>query len=285
MFESFELFYMEKPSLIGVLTIIIDILLVSYVIYKFLIIVRGTRAFLMVIGLMLLLGASTFFSHYLNLYTIQWLLASFFNYFFLFIVIIFQFEIRRVLTRVGGNMQFGGFINKKQMEAMDEIVEAVDRMSQIKLGGIIVFERTAKLGDELFAGGESVDCKISKEIIWSIFNVTPENPLHDGAITIRSGRIHKAGVLLPLSENKNLKTSMGTRHRAALGISENTDAISLVISEERGTISIAEHGNLTKMENISSLRNELMKLLRQQPLNPEKLGKSTDKPEEAKKTK
>ncbi len=266
--------FIEKPSTIGLLTVALDILLVTYIVYKFLVLVRGTRAFLMITGLLLLLGGSSIISHYLDLFTIQWLLANVINYFFLFIIIIFQHEIRRVLTRLGTGMTlFSG--EQRDRAAVEEIIEAVDRMAQIHLGAIIVFEREARVADQILTGGEEIDGQISKELLWSIFNVTAENPLHDGAIIVRKNRLSKAGVLLPLSENKGMASRYGTRHRAALGITEHTDAIALVVSEERGTISICEGGKIVPMENLTRLRNELMRLLRNQSITPTRWWRSS----------
>ncbi|MBN2722473.1 MAG: diadenylate cyclase CdaA [Deltaproteobacteria bacterium] len=265
-----DIFYAEKLTYLGLFTTILDLLLVTFILYKFLVLLRGTRAFIMLVGLLLLLFFSGIISRYLDVFTLQWLLANFFNYFFLFIIIIFQNEIRRALTRVGGGIS--PFFNPavKQREALEEIIEAVDRMAQIRLGAIIVIEREAELEDQLHTGGEVIDGKVCKEILWSIFNVTSENPLHDGAVIVRKNRLFKAGALLPLSENHEMGQKYGTRHRAALGITENTDAISVVVSEERGTISICEQGQIVEMENLSRLRNELNRLFKHQTLTPAK---------------
>jgi diadenylate cyclase len=265
--------FMDKPTLMGIGTVILDLLLVTFVVYRFIILVRGTRAFLMLIGLLIILGISSLISHYMDLFTIQWLLANVLSYFFLFIIIIFQHEIRRALTRVGSGMTFFAPAQKAR-EAFEEVIEAVDRMAQIRLGTIIVFEREGSVADQILTGGETIDGRISKELLWSIFNVTAENPLHDGAVIIKNNRVFKAGVLLPLSENKDIATNYGTRHRAALGITEKTDAIAIVVSEERGTISICEQGKLIPMENLSRLRNEFGRLLRNQALTPSKWWES-----------
>lgn len=263
-----DIFYSDKNIYIGVITTLLDLLLVTFILYKFLQLVRGTRAFMMLIGLLLLVAIASIVSRYIDVFTLQWMLANFSKYFILFIIVIFQNEIRRALTRIGTGIS--PFLNpaSKQREALEEIIEAVDRMSQIRQGAIIVIEREAELEEPIHTGGEIIDGKVSKEILWAIFNVSSENPLHDGAVLVRKNRLFKAGALLPLSDNPDMGQKYGTRHRAAVGITENTDAIAVVVSEERGTISICEHGKLVEMENLSRLRNEVTRLFKKQALTP-----------------
>ncbi len=218
-------------------------------------------------GLLLVIALAWVFSQSMDLFTIQWLLSSFLNYFFLFLIIIFQVEIRRLLTHVGSEVSLlsGG---EHGFEALDELLESLERMAAMRTGAIIVLERSAIMDDTVFSGGEVIDAQLSKELIWSLFHVGSENPLHDGAIVIRNNRVYKAGVILPMSDNKQLDSRYGTRHRAALGLTENTDAITIVVSEERGTISLCDKGLIVPMENTMRLRNELLRLMRKQNLTP-----------------
>ncbi len=276
MFPSVDLFYLDKPSFIGILAILLDLALVSFIIYRFLLFLRGTRASLMLVGLLLVLTFSWFFSNYLDLFTIQWLLSNFLSYFFIFLIIIFQVEIRRLLTHVGSEMSlFAGA--EGSLEVLDELMEALERMAQMRTGAIIVVERSAIMDDTVFSGGEIMDARLSKELLWALFNVGSENPMHDGAVVIRKNRIYKAGVILPMSDNKQLDSRYGTRHRAALGITENTDAITIVVSEERGTISLCDKGLIVPMENTMRLRNELLRLIRNQNLTPARWWRKTSR--------
>jgi len=267
MFPTVDLFYLDKPSLIGFIAILLDVGLVAFIMYRFFLFLRGTRASLMLMGLLLVIAVAWFFSQALDLFTIQWLLSNFLNYFFLFLIIIFQVEIRRLLTHVGSEMSlFSGGDNG--FEALDELLESLERMAAMRTGAIIVLERSAIMDDTVFSGGEVIDAQLSKELIWALFHVGSENPLHDGAIVIRKNRVYKAGVILPMSDNKQLDSRYGTRHRAALGLTENTDALTIVVSEERGTISLCDRGLIVPMENTMRLRNELLRLMRKQNLTP-----------------
>lgn len=277
MFSSIDLFYLDTPSFLGFLSIFLDIFLVAFIIYRFFLFLRGTRANLMLTGLMIVLGLAWMFSHYLDLFTIQWLLSNFLNYVFLFLIIIFQTEIRRLLTHMGSEVTLFSS-NEKGVDAMDELLQAVARMAETHTGAIIVLERSAIMDDNILAGGKVLDAQITKELLWAIFHVDRNNPLHDGAVVIRKNRIFKAGVILPLSDNKQLDSYYGTRHKAALGLTENTDAISIVISEERGAISLCERGLLIPMENTMRLHNELLRLMRGQMLTPARWWKRTPHP-------
>lgn len=267
MFSSIDLFYLDTPSILGFLSIFLDIGLVAFIVYRFFLFLRGTRANLMLMGLIIGLGFAWVVSHYLDLFTIQWLLSNFLNYFFLFLIIIFQTEIRRLLTHVGSEVTlFSG--GEKGVDSMDELLQAVSRMAESHTGAIIALERNAIMDENVLAGGKVLDAQITKELLWAIFHVDRNNPLHDGAVIIRKNRIFKAGVILPLSDNKHLDSHYGTRHKAALGLTENTDAISIVVSEERGAISLCERGLIIPMENTLRLHNELLRLMRGQNLTP-----------------
>ncbi len=277
MFSSIDLFYLDKPSVVGFVSILLDIGLVAFIVYRFFLFLRGTRASLMLMGLIVGLGFAWVLSHYLDLFTIQWLLSNFLNYFFLFLIIIFQAEIRRLLTHVGSEVTlFSG--GEKGVDAMDELLQAVGRMAETHTGAIIVLERSAIMDENVLAGGKILDAQITKELLWAIFHVDRNNPLHDGAVVIRNNRVYKAGVILPLSDNKQLDSHYGTRHKAALGLTENTDAISIVVSEERGAISLCERGLIIPMENTMRLHNELLRLMRGQALTPARWWKRNAHP-------
>lgn len=235
---------------------IIDVAIVSFIIYNMIILVRRTRAVSLLKGIFLLLivwGISTLF----NLYTLKWLLNQMFPLGVLTILIIFQPELRRVLEQIGR----GGFFSKSssiestQLSRMiDEIKRAVRSMSQKKVGALIVFERNTGI-NEMIESGIKMESQISSELIMNIF--TPNSPLHDGAVIIRGEQIMAAGCYLPLSENPFISKELGTRHRAAIGVSEVSDAISLIVSEETGQISLSINGLIVRDINEESLISKL----------------------------
>jgi len=235
---------------------IIDVAIVSYIIYNMIILVRRTRAVSLLKGIFLLLivwGMSTLF----NLYTLKWLLNQMFPLGVLTILIIFQPELRRVLEQIGR----GGFFAKSsgiestQLSKMiDEIIRAVRIMAQKKVGALIVFERHTGI-NEMIESGIKMESQISSELLMNIF--TPNSPLHDGAVIIRGEQIMAAGCYLPLSENPFISKELGTRHRAAIGVSEVSDAISLIVSEETGQISLSLNGLIVRDINEESLISKL----------------------------
>lgn len=235
---------------------IIDVAIVSYIIYNMIILVRKTRAVSLLKGIFLLLivwGISTLF----NLYTLKWLLNQMFPLGVLTILIIFQPELRRVLEQIGR----GGFFSKTstiqstQLSRMiDEIIRAVRTMSSKRVGALIVFERNTGI-NEMIESGIKMESQISSELIMNIF--TPNSPLHDGAVIIRGEQIMAAGCYLPLSENPFISKELGTRHRAAIGVSEVSDAMSLIVSEETGQISLSINGLIVRDINEESLISKL----------------------------
>ena len=175
------------------------------------------------------------------------------------VVIIFQADIRRALTRVGATSFFLGERTARTTRSIEEVTRAVAMLAHRKVGGLIVFERRAPL-DDFIERGTEIDAYVKKEIIYSIFLPTFENPIHDGAIVIRAGRIWQAGALLPLSKTIEGHGHLGTRHRAALGISEETDAVAIVVSEERGALSLCFDGNLLQNLDQDGLSDALQGL-------------------------
>jgi diadenylate cyclase len=237
------------------ITDLIDILVVSYIIYRILLLIQGTRALQMVAGLTILVFLY-FFSEILQLLTLNWLLHTFLSSILILIIIIFQDDIRRALAQIG-TAPFAK-IQAQYSFGIEEVVKAVSAMAEKKIGALIVFEREISLKDYL-EGSTLMEAKISEELLISIFN--PKSPLHDGAVIISEGRIKAAGVVLPLSTNPDIAKDLGTRHRAAIGITEVTDAVAVVVSEERGQISIAVGGKITRDVTPATLRKMLSQLL------------------------
>lgn len=237
----------------------LDILVVAWIVYRLLLLVRGTRAIQMGMGLALVFVAYELARHLglLTLYTIlDGLLASM----VLIVVVIFQGDIRRALMRFGGRAWWMPGSSAKATSAIEEVVKAATMLAQKRIGGLIVFERDAML-DEFMQRGTLLDSVASKELLYGLFIPSFENPLHDGAVIIRDGRVWQAGAFLPLTNNPDIDQTLGSRHRAALGISEETDAVVLVVSEERGAISLVFNGNMVRDVDASSLRDALPGLL------------------------
>ncbi|MEZ0343719.1 MAG: diadenylate cyclase CdaA [Caldimicrobium sp.] len=237
------------------ITDLVDILVVSFIIYRILLLIQGTRALQMVAGLTFLVFLY-FFSEILQLLTLNWLLHTFLSSILILIIIIFQDDIRKALAQIG-TAPFAK-LQAQYSFGIEEVVKAVTVMAEKKIGALIVFEREISLRDYL-EGATLIDAKISEELLISIFN--PKSPLHDGAVIISEGRIKAAGVVLPLSTNPDIAKDLGTRHRAAIGITEVTDAVAVVVSEERGQISIAVGGKITRDVTPATLRKMLSQLL------------------------
>lgn len=242
--------------------VILDILIVYYLIYRTLLLLKGTRALQMLVGLtLIIIGFFASKDDYLNLTTLNWILDKFISAFIIIIIVIFQEDIRRALSKVGSNPFLAGGSAKSGAGYLEEIVRACAALTQKGLGAIMVIERQADLSqyaEEAF----QLDAAVNRDLLFSIFLPSYSNPLHDGAVMIRNGRITNAGVFLPLSLNPNLEKSLGTRHRAGIGITEMTDAISVIVSEETRTISLGTHGEIKRGLDANSLRAELQALYR-----------------------
>lgn len=237
---------------------IIDILIVAYVIYKSIGFLKETRAKVLIKGLTLLL-AIWFVAQWLDLISIKWLLNKFFNYAIIAIAIIFQPELRSALERVGHSSlsRFGVAGDNdgaSSGKCIDDICKACASMQEQKIGALIVFERSTPLG-EIISTGTKVDATVSAELVGNIFY--PKSPLHDGGMVVRDERIASAGCILPLTSNNELSKELGTRHRAAVGMSEVSDAVVVVVSEETGIISVCIGGTITRNYNQMSLREKL----------------------------
>lgn len=241
----------------------VDILLVAYVVYKGMQIIRETRAAQLVKGLLLLIVMMQI-SEWTKLYTTNYILRNTMQVGILAVVVVFQPELRRGLEQVGRSSLGRMFSFDEGSSSFDpsivttEVCEAVRYMSENRVGGLIVIERQTKIGD-IIRTGVMLRSEISAELLVNVF--VPNTPLHDGAVVIRNNQIMAAACLLPLTANQNLSLELGTRHRAALGLSENSDAVIVVISEETGKISLALSGSLTRNLTVESLQKALGKIL------------------------
>jgi diadenylate cyclase len=237
----------------------LDILVVAWIVYRLLLLIRGTRAIQMGMGLALVFVAYEL-ARRLGLLTLYSILNGLLASMVLIVVVIFQGDIRRALMRFGGRAWWMPGSSAKATSAIEEVVKAATMLAQKRIGGLIVFERDAML-DEFMQRGTLLDSVASKELLYGLFIPSFENPLHDGAVIIRDGRVWQAGAFLPLTNNPDIDQTLGSRHRAALGISEETDAVVLVVSEERGAISLVFNGNMVRDVDASSLRDALPGLL------------------------
>ena len=242
------------------LTDLIDVLLITFIVYQLLKLIKETRAMQLLKGVLILFFVLEI-SSWLQLNTLNYILRSAMQVGMFAVVVIFQPELRSLLEKMGRS-KVGRIINiasgpsDNQEHAINELVRATVNLSEDKTGALIVMERETKLGD-VIGTGTLIDAEVSSALLENIF--VPKTPLHDGAVIIRGDRIHTAGCLLPLTSNENLSRELGTRHRAALGISEASDALVIVVSEETGKISIAANGALARNLDKQSLTAALKK--------------------------
>ena len=255
--------YIGFSDPLSIIKALVDISIVAYVIYKVVILVKETRAWQLIKGILLILLA-TELSFLLGFKTTYYILNKTLNLFFLGVIILFQPELRRGLEQIGRS-RFKDIFNVdeennkvKITAAIEEIVKACTEMSKTFTGVLIVIERNTRIG-EIIKTGTHVESNISAELLINIF--TPNTPLHDGAVIIRDNKIMAAACFLPLTDNPNLSKELGTRHRAALGINEISDSIAVVVSEESGKISFALNGGLTRNLTSDTLRKALNKNL------------------------
>ena len=235
------------------ITSTVDILVVAYLVYRGLLLVKGTRAAQMLTGLVLV-AVGFYLARVFELSTLLWLLDSLINYSIIFVIVIFQQDIRRGLTSVGANL-FGSGRQYEETYVFEEVIRAAEQLARTATGALIVLQREAELDDFLSDPGETVDARVSKELLVALFVPSPQNTLHDGAVIIRDRRLFRAGCVMPLSANRKLDKSLGTRHRAAIGITEETDAVVVVVSEERGAVSLCFGGNIAADLDPATLRN------------------------------
>ncbi len=236
---------------------ILDIAIVTFLFYKLFQLIRGTRAAQMFLGLIIIIAAS-FIADWLRLDALNWIISSLKTVWVVAFVIIFQPELRRVLAQLGQSRFVRYFMRPEHLVVLDEVVGAVRELSLRRIGALIVIAREASLRPYIDTGTR-INAKVSKELLCTIF--TPQTPLHDGACIIVREQIVAAGCILPLSENPMLPPALGMRHRAAVGLSEETDSIVVAVSEETGGISVAVRGNLRRKLDPEALREFLEELL------------------------
>ncbi|MBI4843996.1 MAG: TIGR00159 family protein [Nitrospirae bacterium] len=232
---------------------ILDVIIVAAIVYRVLLIIKGTRAAHMLTGLGLLFVAFLF-SGKLRLYTIDWIIQSLWAQIVLAVIILFQPEIRKALAHMGKAKFLPSFSSAEELRSREEIVKASVSLSNRNLGALMVIERENSL-DDIMEIGTQLDAKVSQEILLSIFH--PSSPIHDGAVVIRGNRIISAGCFLPLTLSARLSKSFGTRHRAGIGLTEETDAVVIIVSEETGIISVAVAGKIMKNMDAGKLRDLL----------------------------
>lgn len=250
-----DLSFFTRTNVLNVVVSLADILTVAYIIYRVLLLIRGTRAQQILVGLGLI-ALSFFASKLFGLKTLYWILENFISSFVLIVIVVFQHDIRRGLSRVGKRPIFEAIAYGQGAFLVDELTRAAETLAKDRIGAILLVEREADLG-ELAETGIRVDARISTGLIVQIF--VPPGPLHDGAAVIQQGRVSAAAVFLPLTQNPRLDPSLGTRHRAAVGATEEVDAIAIVVSEERGQVSVAEGGSLTRDLDPAMLRKVLQR--------------------------
>ena len=239
------------------LVTIVDVLIVAFLIYRGMLLIRGTRAAPMLGGLALLVGLY-FLANPLGLVTVSWILGNILSSLLLLVVVLFQDEIRRGLTKVG----LQPFMRLASIgmtdRAIEDITVAAAKLAKLRLGAIVVLQREVGL-EEFLEGGTILDAQLSRKLLVSLF--LKDSPLHDGAVILDRDRVRAAGCVLPLSFNPDLDPQLGTRHRAALGLSERCDAIIIVVSEETGSITLVREGRMTRNLDASMLRDSLHRLI------------------------
>ncbi|HEY3067026.1 MAG TPA: diadenylate cyclase CdaA [Methylomirabilota bacterium] len=237
----------------------VDIALVAVVVYRIFVIFKGTRAVQMLIGLGFLVMGSLL-AQRLELYSTRWLLDNFWSFWVIALVVLFQPELRRALARVGqgGVLQtLFGSAGQERAHVVDEVVSAAESLAGRRIGALLVLERSTGLRHYAELGVQ-LDALVSADLLISVF--LPYSPLHDGAVFVRGDRVVAAGCFLPLSRNIQVGRALGTRHRAALGVSEETDAVGVVVSEETGRISLAVEGQIEPFNDVEGLRRRLRDL-------------------------
>ena len=234
----------------------LDIGIIAFVVYRLIHMIRGTRAMQMIIGLVVVLLAYVT-SQMLGLFTLTWMLDNFLGSIILVIIVIFQSDIRRALTQVGTAPLFGGADRIERGQVLEEVAKAVVALASRRIGALIVLEREVGL-NEYIEVGTRLDARVTRELLESVF--MPHSPMHDGALVIQKGRATAARCFLPLSVDPNLSRALGTRHRAAVGLTEETDAAAIVISEEQGSISLVVEGKVTQDLDGPQMRSSLERL-------------------------
>lgn len=236
---------------------LLDILLVAFIIYRIILLVKGTRTVQMLLGLAVLLAVYVA-SQLGGLFTLNWLLDNFLSSIILVIVVIFQNDIRRALVHMGRNPFFADHSFREEDRAIEELAKGCTALATRRFGALVVIERETGINDFLESGTE-LDAKLSGNLLSAVFH--PQSPIHDGAAVVQRGRLTRAGCFLPLTQNPKVSPRLGTRHRAAIGLTELVDAVVIVVSEETGKISIVISGKMTRDLDPMTLRKVLKRLL------------------------
>src|SRR3954451_18500216 len=236
---------------------LLDVGIVAFIVYRILLMIRGTRAMQMLTGLGIL-GIGFYLSSMFELFTTHWLFSYFFDYLILIVIVLFQDDLRRALTHVGKNPFFSSASAEEEREMVDDIARAATRLARERIGGLIVIERETGLKNFIDTGSR-LESRVKAELLYAIF--VPTSPIHDGAVIITGGRIAAAGCFLPLSKDPNIDKRYGTRHRAALGLTEDSDAIVVLVSEEAGEAHLVKNGKITTNLNETELKQSLAALL------------------------
>ncbi|MGZ5967307.1 MAG: diadenylate cyclase CdaA, partial [Polyangiales bacterium] len=254
MLEGLRQLFLPRP-LLQVAIDLLDIFLVAYLVYRVLLVLRGTRAMQMGIGL-LFVGGIYVVARFLGLVTLVTLLSTLLSSIILVVVVVFQNDLRRALMRAGRPL-LGGLTRTDESKVIEEVVAAASELARLRYGAIITWERDANLEEFIVGAGTQLDAVVTRELLVSIFIPVGENKLHDGSVIIRNLRLAQAGVFFPMPEKLNLDKKFGSRHRAALGITADTDAVAVVVSEERGTIMFCFQENHVDNVTPETLRNLL----------------------------
>jgi diadenylate cyclase len=242
----------DSPFITATWVDVLDIAVLSFLFYRGLLFLRGTRALQSLLGLSVL-GMTYMLSDWLGLDTLHWLLNNLFVWVALALIILFQEDIRRALARAGATF-FGRTARTTDANVQEDLIRACFALAHRKIGALIAIERTAEL-DSYMEGSHKLDAQVSTELVSAIFH--PTSPIHDGAMIVSGDRIRAAGVFLPISLQKNTRRTFGTRHRAAVGLTDATDAMCLVVSEERGTVSLIQNAEVTPVADANDLRQRL----------------------------
>jgi len=243
---------------------VVDIAIAAFVIYQALVFIQGRRAMHMVVGVSLA-ALFFYFSRWGRLDTVSWLLSTMLPYFVFLIIVVFQSEIRRALAHFGQTAFPGGLSRINRTESTEEIILAVDRLAANRTGALIVLERNIGLRSYI-ESGVALDAVLSYDLLVTIFN--HDLPLHDGAVIIQNNRIAAAACFLPLTVKPRLSKDLGTRHRAAIGITEETDAVAIVVSEETGSLSFAHDGRIERGLTLEGLRFKVREAFGQKSPTP-----------------
>jgi len=259
-------FHMFAGRPVGqILVDLLDLFVVAMIIYRVLLVIKGTRAVQMGMGLALIFLVYVA-AKWLGLVTLQNIFSSLLSSFILIVVVVFQNDIRRALMRIGSNAFLGGLGRAMETRVIDEVVAATTEIARHRIGALIAFEQDANLDEFVVGQGIPLDAAVSKDLLMTIFIPEQANKLHDGAVIIRNLRLAKAGVFFPMPETRNIDPAFGSRHRAAIGITEETDAVVIVVSEERATISFCFNGNIVTNLDPEELRTTLLRIFgRAQP--------------------